>query len=267
MTELITPLILTLNEASNLRRTLDKLWWAKQIVIIDSYSTDQTLEIAKSYPRVKLIQRHFDTHGNQWNYGVQQVLTPWVLSLDADYVLSNELVDELQNCKPNSDIDAFLIRFRYCVFGSPLPGSLLPPRLALFRRDSALYIDDGHTQLLQVSGRFSQLDSFIDHDDRKPLGRWLQSQTRYMALEVEKLSKIPDHSLSFADRIRKTRVLAPFVVLLYCLFIRGCLFAGWTGWYYTLQRVLVEILLSLYLIEHQQVRILSDAEKSRQIPH
>ncbi|MBC7879705.1 MAG: glycosyltransferase family 2 protein [Anaerolineae bacterium] len=264
MTELITPLILTFNEAPNLRRTLEKLYWAKRIIIIDSYSTDQTLEIANSYPVVQVFQRHFDTHGSQWNYGLHMVITPWVLSLDADYVLSDELIEELQNLKPNSNIDAFSIRFRYCVFGSPLPGSLLPPRVALFRRDCATYINDGHTQLLQVSGKSNMLDGFINHDDRKPLGRWLQSQARYMALEVEKLNSIPDSSLSLADRLRKTRILAPLIVLLYCLFIRGCLFAGWAGWYYTLQRVLAEILLSLYLIEHQQMRIAKNAEQLRE---
>ena len=46
-----TPLILTFNEAPNLRRTLEKLKWAKQIVVLDSFSTDETLEIARSSPR------------------------------------------------------------------------------------------------------------------------------------------------------------------------------------------------------------------------
>ena len=73
MLENITPLILTYNEAPNIDRTLKKLSWAKQIVVIDSYSTDETLENLAFYPQVKVFKRKFDTHATQWNYGLEQV--------------------------------------------------------------------------------------------------------------------------------------------------------------------------------------------------
>ena len=92
----ITPLILTYNEAPNIARSLQKLTWASRIVIIDSYSTDKTLEIAATYPKVEIFQRRFDSHTNQWNFGMEKVETGWVLSLDADYVLSEELLNELE---------------------------------------------------------------------------------------------------------------------------------------------------------------------------
>lgn len=78
-------MIITYNEAANIRRTLDKLGWARRIVVIDSGSTDETLEIARSYSRVEVIYRKFDNFASQCNYGISQVTTPWVLSLDADY--------------------------------------------------------------------------------------------------------------------------------------------------------------------------------------
>ncbi|WP_309738664.1 glycosyltransferase, partial [Chamaesiphon sp. OTE_20_metabat_361] len=86
--EYITPLILTYNEVPNIQRTLQKLDWATEIIVIDSYSEDRTLEILKSYPKIKIFQRKFDTHAQQWNYGLEQVKSEWVLSLDADYVLT-----------------------------------------------------------------------------------------------------------------------------------------------------------------------------------
>ena len=107
----ITPLILTFNESPNIARTLEKLSWAKQIVVIDSYSTDATLEILQHYPQVQIFQREFDNHENQWNFGLQQVKTEWVLSLDADYLLTDELITELE---PN-----------YCV-SMDSPGCLTP---------------------------------------------------------------------------------------------------------------------------------------------
>ena len=91
MIETITPLILTYNEAPNLERTLGQLTWAKRIVVIDSYSTDETLQILKSFPQVEIHQREFDSFARQCNYGLQFISSEWVLSLDADYEM---------NCKP-----------------------------------------------------------------------------------------------------------------------------------------------------------------------
>lgn len=248
----VTPLILTYNEAANIDRVLQHLTWAKRIVVIDSFSTDETIDILKSYSQVEVFQRSFDSHGNQWNYGLDQVHSEWVLSLDADYVLTDELISEIQALSPDTETNGFFIRFKYCVFGKPLRGTLLPPRQALFRREKARYIDDGHTQLLEVKGRSSSLNAPIYHDDRKPLSRWLWAQDRYMVLEVKKLLSTPSDELSLGDRIRRTKILAPFVILIYCLVLKGAILDGWAGWYYTFQRVLAEILLSIYLIQAEQ---------------
>src|SRR6218665_2240699 len=90
----LTALILTKNEEPNLARVLDKLTWLERVVILDSYSTDTTLEIAASYPNVEVYQRGFDTHGNQWNYGLSLLKSKWALTLDADYVLTDEFIAE-----------------------------------------------------------------------------------------------------------------------------------------------------------------------------
>ncbi len=253
MLEQITVLILTYNEASNINRTLKSLTWAKKIFVIDSYSTDETLEILSTYPQVELFQRKFDTHTNQWNYGLDKVTTEWVLSLDADYVLTEDLVTEINNLSSNTTIDGYFAKFKYCVFGKPLRDTILPPREVLFRKNKAIYIDDGHTQLLQNKGKSSQLSAYIHHDDRKPLSRWLWAQDRYMVIESKKLLQTPDHELSLGDRIRKKKILAPLIILIYCLILKGSILDGWHGWYYTFQRVLAEILLSIHIIEAEKL--------------
>ncbi len=252
MLEHITPLILTYNEARNIERTLQQLTWASTIVVIDSYSTDETLEILSQYPQVKLFQRKFDTHANQWNYGLEQVRSPWVLSLDADYWVTDELRDEIAALEEERAIAGYFIPFKYCVFGKPLRDTILPPRQALFQKDRATYIDDGHTQLLQVKGTSATLNHPIHHDDRKPLSRWLWAQDRYMVLEVKKLLHTPAEELSWGDRLRRLKLPAPFVVLFYCLILKGGIWDGWQGWYYAFQRMLAEILLSLHLIEAER---------------
>ena len=93
----ITPLVLTFNEAPNIDRTLARLQWARRVVVVDSFSTDETLAICGRYPNVDLKQRRFDNHTDQWNWGLDQITTEWVLSLDADYVLTEALIDELSS--------------------------------------------------------------------------------------------------------------------------------------------------------------------------
>jgi glycosyltransferase involved in cell wall biosynthesis len=254
MLEEVTPLILTFNEAPNIDRTLQRLTWAKTIVVIDSYSTDETIEILQSCTQVQLFKRHFDTHANQWNYGLQQVTSEWILSLDADYILTNELIAEIEALPKDLLVDSYFAKFKYCVFGKPLRGTLLPPREVLFRKEKAVYIDDGHTQLLRVNGRSSMLSSYIYHDDRKPLTRWLWAQDRYIIIEAKKLLETPASQLSFGDRIRRQKIVAPFVILIYCLVLNKGILDGWAGWYYGFQRMLAEILLSIRLIEIENDR-------------
>ncbi|MBW4646732.1 MAG: glycosyltransferase family 2 protein [Goleter apudmare HA4340-LM2] len=250
----VTPLILTYNEAPNIQRALQHLTWAQNIVVVDSYSNDATLEILNSYPQIKLFQRKFDTHATQWNYGLQQVNSEWVLSLDADYIVSDELIYEIKDLIPQSQIDGYFARFKYCIFSKPLRSNILPPRQILFRKSQAIYIDDGHTQLLQIKGKSSMLSSYIYHDDHKPLSHWLWAQDRYMIIEAKKILTTPESELNFSDRIRKHKILAPLIILVYCLIVKGGVLDGWRGWYYTFQRVMAEILLSIRLFEYEKMQ-------------
>jgi glycosyltransferase involved in cell wall biosynthesis len=254
MLEEVTPLILTFNEAPNIDRTLQRLTWAKTIVVIDSYSTDETLKILQSHPQVQIFQRKFDTFAAQCNYGLEQIKSEWVLSLDADYILSNELIDEIKALREEAQVNSYFVRFKYCVFGKPLRGTLYPPRKVLYRKDQAVYKEDGHAHRVYVNGETGVLSSYIYHDDRKSLDTWLKAQSKYMIVESKKLLETPASELSFGDRIRRQKILAPFIVLLYCLVLKGGILDGWGGWYYAFQRMLAEILLSIRLIEIENDR-------------
>ena len=243
----ITPLLLTYDEAANIERTLDALSWAGQIVVIDSGSTDGTGSLVARYGNAMLIQRPFDSHTAQWNFGLEQIEMPWVLTLDADYVCPDSLVDELRTLEP--DRNAYQAQFRYCIEGQPLRGSLYPPRVVLFRADRFRYRQDGHTQMLHVGEPVGKLQSIIRHDDRKPLGRWLADQARYADQEVEKLLSASSEKLSWKDRLRKRILWAPLLTFFYCMFYRRLVLDGWPGIYYSLQRVYAEFLLSLKLLD------------------
>ena len=246
----ITPLILTHNEQANLARVLAALGWAKQIVIVDSHSCDATRDIAASFAQVRVVEREFDCHANQWNFGLQQVDTPWTLALDADYVCSDAFGHELASLETQST--PYAAEFIYAIAGRPLRGTLYPPRIVLFRTEQFSYLQDGHTQLLDLRGASSQrLQSKIIHDDRKPLSRWLRSQQQYAKLEADKLLATEIHSLSWKDRLRRKFVWAPPLTMFYCLFYKGLILDGWPGIYYSLQRTYAELLLSLELLDRR----------------
>jgi glycosyltransferase involved in cell wall biosynthesis len=245
----ITPLILTYNEAPNLARCLERLAWAKQIVVVDSGSTDETLEIAAGFPNVRVLHQPFDTHTQQWNFGVGQTSTLWVLALDADYILTATIAGELESWAPDEKTSAGFARFRYCIFGRPLRGTLYPPRAVLFRKDRCRYVQDGHTQRLQINGQTAVLDSVIDHDDRKPFSHWLWAQDRYALLEAAKLAGTSSDKMNLQDRLRRKILFAPALVFFYTLLGKGLILDGWPGWYYVFQRTLAEIILSLRLLE------------------
>jgi glycosyltransferase involved in cell wall biosynthesis len=251
MTDSLTVLILTFNEAPNLERTLARLTWAREILILDSGSTDATLEIARHHPQVRVVQRKFDDFANQCNFGLQQIQSEWVLSLDADYVLAEALSAEIRDLIPAADVAGYCASFRYCIHGHPLRATLYPPRTVLYRRALANYRNDGHGHRVQVGGKIVDLKNTINHDDRKPLDRWLTEQNRYALAEAKHLCETPVAQLNRADRLRRRIVFAPLAVFLFTAFGKGLILDGWVGWYYIFQRTLAEILLSLRLIEEK----------------
>ena len=251
MLEQITPVLLTWNEAPNLPRTLAALAWAREIVVVDSFSTDGTLAVLRGDPRVRVHQRKFDSHAAQWNFAIGEtaIASPWILALDADYVLSEPLIAELAALSPSPECNGYRARFEYVVRGQRLWGSLYPPVTVLFRRGSARYVQDGHTQRLQVPGAVGDLGAPIAHDDRKPFAHWRQAQRRYGRLEGAKLARTPWQSLGWRDRMRRLVVIAPAAVLLYCLFVRGGLLQGFAGWQYAFQRAWAETVIGQELLK------------------
>lgn len=251
MLDHITPVILTRDEAPNISRTLSRLTWARDIVVVDSFSRDETVQLALRFPQARVIQRRFDTHATQWEFAVNGtgIQTEWVLALDADYVLSEALLDEIAGLTPDADVAGYRVRFRYVVDARPLRGSVYPPVTVLYRRAAARYVQDGHTQRVVVDGRVESLRGPVLHDDRKPLDRWLESQRRYMRLEAAKLRSADWQELSWPDRVRKLRVIAPAAMAVYCLFWKGAILDGRAGLSYAAQRAFAETLLSLFLLE------------------
>jgi len=246
----ITPVLLTFNEEENIDRTLAHLAWAKDIVVVDSGSTDGTLANVAKFSNARVFHRRFDSHGNQWRFAVEQtqIGTNWILRLDADYQVSEGLIAELAQLDPNAPVSAYRIGFDYAIFSHHLVSSLYPPNTILLRRGCFSVRDEGHTEAWEVNGPVIKLSSRIIHDDWKSTGQWLIAQARYMQRELEWMRANKDGLVRW---LRLRPPLMPIAVFLYCVFGKCLLLNGRAGMFYALQRMVAEGALSLMVLEEQ----------------
>jgi len=247
MLDRITPVILTRDEEANVGRTLTQLAWAREVVLVDSISTDRTAAIARTFPNVRVIERAFDTHATQWSFAVGQASTEWVLMLDADHFVPQPFIDELSQLEPPAETVAYVAPFRWAQDGRVLRATLYPPRIVLARRGAFEIWQDGHTQRIRANGAVGHLREPLIHDDRKDFRRFLARQRTYMRQEAQKIRTSPFRALPLSGRIRKLRVVAPFLSLLHTLFVKRLVLDGRAGWRYAFERFLAEAMLSAEL--------------------
>lgn len=242
----ITPMILTYNEAPNIARTLASLAWSERVVILDSGSNDDTEKIACSFANVDWHHREFDSFKQQTEYGINQtgIETDYVLALDADMQLSQPLVDEIFQCFLPSAFDGGLFSFQYCISGYPLAGSLYPAQIRLFRRDAIQVLQVGHGHKFHLTGSVYKFKTPLFHDDRKPLEQWVSAQLSYSVHELNRIEK--GHQTKWRDRLRKLGVM-PLIIGPYAYLKAGGPMVGAAAARYAYERVTFECLLALRL--------------------
>jgi glycosyltransferase involved in cell wall biosynthesis len=124
----ISILIITFNEEENLRACLDAIDWCDDIVVMDSFSTDGTVEIAKKYG-AHVYQRQFDDFADQRNFALANCRFKhgWVFHLDADEIITDELKSEMEMEIKNATVDAFRVPSKMIMFGKWLRYSGMYP--------------------------------------------------------------------------------------------------------------------------------------------
>jgi glycosyltransferase involved in cell wall biosynthesis len=142
----ITAVILTYNEEKNIESCLNSIaGWCEEIFIVDSGSTDGTKELCGKYP-VSIYEHQFVDHPDQWNWALNNlpITGEWILPLDADYVVSQELGKELQQAVSRQEpgVNGYYARHQYFFMGVPMRG-FKSHTLCLVRRQQTR-VDYGH---------------------------------------------------------------------------------------------------------------------------
>lgn len=244
----ITPMILTANCEANIGSCLEDLRFAKRIVVVDSGSTDATLDICRRYKSVEVFFRKFDHHASQRMYGISLVETEWVLCLDSDYRLTPDFVLELAR-RDARGIDGFTVRYRYCVHGHVLRASLLPDRVILARTELLKVRSDGHAERFEVAGTVARLNQPMLHDDRKPFDRRAVRQMFYSRLDALKWSS--GDCARWQDRVKRMGLIYPVAVVSYLIVVRGLWLDGKYGWHYVMERLLAAVMTMAFYSERR----------------
>jgi glycosyltransferase involved in cell wall biosynthesis len=249
---MISVVILTLNEEKNLAACLESIKWCDDVLIVDSYSSDKTLEIAE-FSGASIIQHRFDGFASQRNYAIENhtFKYDWVLHLDADERVSDELCEEIKSVTVKVEKPAYRIASMMMFCGKWLKHAGMYPayQVRLGRKDFLRFVQAGHGQREDAGGgQIGTLKSpLIHYCFSKGLTDWFEKHNRYSRDESLWASKSSQDKIdwpgifSMNDGVRRRRALKdlsfrlpfrPTLRFLYMYVAHLGFLDGWQGFTY-----------------------------------
>jgi glycosyltransferase involved in cell wall biosynthesis len=198
----ISATIITYNEERNLPRAIESLRCADEIVVIDSGSTDRTVEIAEKLG-ARVVESPWPGYAKQKNFAAQQASHDWIFSLDADESLSEALEGEIWQLKKNGpQFEAYKMPRMAQYLGRWIRHSGWYPdlKVRLYDRRKAQWEGDFVHESLRVNGRVGELNSNLLHFTCESLSEHLKTMDRYTTLAAEQL-------LSTGEKVTWSRLL------------------------------------------------------------
>lgn len=180
----LTAVIITKNEEQDLSRTLKSLTFADQVLVVDSGSTDQTVAIAKKHGAI-VTDHPFTSYADQRNFADSRVADGWVLSLDADVVVPDELAQEIKAAIEKGDTQAYFIGRINIIWGAPITVADWGPKddnhIWLYQKDIGQWQSAVHEQY-QTEAKVGQLKNNLLHYNYDTVSEYLDKINRYSDL-------------------------------------------------------------------------------------
>jgi glycosyltransferase involved in cell wall biosynthesis len=262
-----------LNEEANISGCLESVSWCDDVVVLDSFSTDRTVELARARG-ARVVQRAFDNYANQRNFGLREVeyRNAWVLMLDADEHVPVELwLEMLAATRSASDSLALLgMRRKDHMFGRWIRrGSGYPTWFGRLARVGRVWVERPINEEYHTDGERALLSAHLHHFPfNKGLSAWLQKHDRYSTMEAEMRVQAPHErprlgALFARDPIARRRELKalayrvpgrPVVMFVALYIVRGGFLDGRAGLTFSLLRAWYEFMIDCKYAELRRRR-------------
>lgn len=236
----VAVIMISLNEGYNMEAVLQNLsGWAQEVFLVDSFSQDDTVDIALRYG-VHVVQRRFRGFGDQWNFALHElpITAPWTMKLDPDERLSDELKANLINAMRQGEAGLSVTR-RLWFMEQPLP--IRQVILRVWPSGRCRFTDILVNEHPIVEGPVRHVKGDLAHHDSPDLEHWLEKQNRYTTAEAIILYRemaLADEPMLLGSPLQRrmwlkqhfNRLPLRFILLsLYYLLIKGVWRAGWVG--------------------------------------
>ena len=257
----VAVVMISLNEAHNMAAVLDNIeGWASEIFLVDSFSTDATVDIALRRG-IYVVQRPFPGFGDQWNFALDKlpIQSPWTMKLDPDERLSQELKDNLARAMSQGAADGIEISRRLWFMGTRLP--VKQSLLRVWRTGTCRFSDVLVNEHPLVEGTIASVGGELAHHDSPDLHHWYDKQNRYSTAEAlgdyrglalstrPNLRGTPLERRMWLKRLLKQLPGRNLIMFFYCYLIQGAWRAGRVGLIWSHLRASVHQMATLKLYE------------------
>ncbi|MBK7104086.1 MAG: glycosyltransferase family 2 protein [Ignavibacteriae bacterium] len=192
----ISATIITNNEEANIERCLKSLLWVDEIIVVDSFSTDGTIEICKKY-NCKIFQTEWKGFGITKKFAVDNSSNDWILSIDSDEVVTDELKKKIENILVNPMFNGYNIKrksyylgkeINYCGWDKDFPSRL-------FNRNFGNFNDNLVHESVVLNGEKTKIYEPLLHYTYPTLSLHISKMNRYSDLAIENISEEKKYSI------------------------------------------------------------------------
>ncbi|KRP34890.1 MAG: hypothetical protein ABS34_12130 [Opitutaceae bacterium BACL24 MAG-120322-bin51] len=258
----VSILILTLNEAPNIAACLESVAWADDVVVLDSFSSDETCAIAESMG-ARVVQRKFDDFGSQRNYALDSIefKHDWIFHLDADERFNPELQSECERVVGLEERSAYFVPNRIIFLGKWIPRcTQYPfPQVRLIKQGEVRFAKAGHGQREAAAQRgVGHIDVAYDHYNfSKGVEDWIAKHNRYSSEEAQWAAEIERRPLGEClskDSMLRKRALKswfvrmpcrPWIKFFYLYIVKRGFLDGYAGLVYCRLQMMYESMIAI----------------------